>query len=312
MNKIISLIFVYYEYAIGLSTDADDFLISSRIKYIKKLGYELQQRQTIKRLLVFEKTSPLVSIIMPCFNAESLIEKAVESILKQSYENWELLIIDDGSTDDTAKIIKKFSSENSKIKFYSNTNNCGVAYSRNIGLYFASGDFITFHDADDISHPQRIEYLLYELLNNNKKQIVVSKYIRVNKEQKQLIVNGKKKLNHISGMMFREIVKEKLGFFKETNISEDSEYHERILAVYGKSCKKLIQRILYYANFSMDSLLFSNADINVEGTKLNYSIKNKSSLVLEEFRRDHVKIKHGSLSPYQGFTLNTEITHLNK
>ena len=312
MNKIISLILVYYEYAIGLSTDADDFLISSRIKYIKKLGNELQQRQTIKRLLVFEKTSPLVSIIMPCFNAESLIEKALESILKQSYENWELLIIDDGSTDDTAKIIKKFSSENSKIKFYSNTNNCGVAYSRNIGLYFASGDFITFHDADDISHPQRIEYLLYELLNNNKKQIVVSKYIRVNKEQKQLIVNGKKKLNHISGMMFREIVKEKLGFFKETNISEDSEYHERILAVYGKSCKKLIQRILYYANFSMDSLLFSNADINVEGTKLNYSIKNKSSLVLEEFRRDHVKIKHGSLSPYQGFTLNTEITHLNK
>ena len=312
MNKIISLILVYYEYAIGLSTDADDFLISSRIKYIKKLGNELQQRQTIKRLLVFEKTSPLVSIIMPCFNAESLIEKALESILKQSYENWELLIIDDGSTDDTAKIIKKFSSENSKIKFYSNTNNCGVAYSRNIGLYFASGDFITFHDADDISHPQRIEYLLYELLNDNKKQIVVSKYIRVNKEQKQLIVNGKKKLNHISGMMFREIVKEKLGFFKETNISEDSEYHERILAVYGKSCKKLIQRILYYANFSMDSLLFSNADINVEGTKLNYSIKNKSSLVLEEFRRDHVKIKHGSLSPYQGFTLNTEITHLNK
>jgi len=312
MKKLISRIHPYYEYAIGLYTDADDFLISSRIKLINKFGSKLHHRQTIKRLLILEKSSPLVSIIMPCFNSVSFIEKAVESILKQSYENWELLIIDDGSSDDTTRIVKKFSSENSKIKFYSNKHNCGVAYSRNVGLYFASGEFITFHDADDISHPQRIEYLLFELLDNSQKQIVVSKYVRVNKEQKQLIVNGKKKLNHISGMMFRKKIKEDLGFFKKTNISEDSEYHERILAVYGKSCKKLIQRVLYYANFSMDSLLFSNADIKMEGTKLDYSIKSQSSLILKEFRSDHEKIKNGNLSPYQGFELDTEITHIKK
>lgn len=312
MKKILSSILVYYEYAVGLKTDADDLLISSRIKLFKKVGSKIQERQRKKRLSIIEATSPLVSIIIPCFNAVSFIDKAIESILNQSYKHWELLVIDDGSNDGSIEIVKEFASKNSRIMVFSNRNNRGVSYSRNVGLYHASGEFITFHDADDISHPQRIEYLLFELLNNNKKQIVVSKYIRVNEEQKHLIVNTKKKLNHISGMMFRKKVIKKLGFFKETNISEDSEYHERILAVYGKKCKKLLQRVLYYANFSTNSLLFSNADIKVKGVRVDYTIKNKSSLILEDFRNDHLKIKNGNLAPYQGFEIDKEITYINK
>jgi len=149
------------------------------------------------------------------------------------------------------------------------------------------------------------------LLNNKNKLLAVSKYVRVDSKKRHFIVNTKKKLNHISGMMFRKKIINELGYFKSTNVSEDSEYHERILAVYGKRSRKIIQKILYYANFSTDSLLFSNANVTIKGNKLDYSINEQASSVLDEFRNDHLRIRNGDLSPYQDFKLNSEVTYKN-
>lgn len=74
----------------------------------------------------------LVSIIMPAYNAEKYIEEAIQSVLKQTYTNWELIITDDKSTDDTEKIIKKYQDQDKRIKLYALSKNQGVANARNI------------------------------------------------------------------------------------------------------------------------------------------------------------------------------------
>lgn len=74
----------------------------------------------------------LVSIIMPAYNAEKYIAEAIESVLKQTYTNWELIITDDKSTDDTEKIIKKYQDQDKRIKLYALSKNQGVANARNI------------------------------------------------------------------------------------------------------------------------------------------------------------------------------------
>lgn len=105
-------------------------------------------------------TRPLISIIMPVFNAEQYVEKAIESILKQTYGNFELLIVDDASNDKSYNIIQSFT--DSRIRLYKHEKNLG--YLKTVNFLFAQskGDFITFQDADDWSTPQRIDAQLSE------------------------------------------------------------------------------------------------------------------------------------------------------
>jgi len=102
----------------------------------------------------------LVSIVIPCYNAELFIIDTIRSILEQTYKNIEIIIIDDGSTDDSAKIIKQIKSDNLQY-FYQ--ENRGVCYTRNKGLSLAKGDFVVFFDSDDIMSKNfvssRVEYL---------------------------------------------------------------------------------------------------------------------------------------------------------
>ncbi len=97
-----------------------------------------------------------VSVIIPVFNCEKYIEKCILSVINQSYENIEILIINDGSTDDTKKILEKFSE---KCIIHNNKNN-GIGYSRNYGIKKATGDYITFLDSDDYYETNYISKLV--------------------------------------------------------------------------------------------------------------------------------------------------------
>jgi teichuronic acid biosynthesis glycosyltransferase TuaG len=92
----------------------------------------------------------LVSIITPSFNAADFIKETIESVQNQNYTNWELLIIDDCSTDDTINIIEHFATNDNRIKLYKLKKNSGTAKARNVGIEAASGKYIAFLDADDI------------------------------------------------------------------------------------------------------------------------------------------------------------------
>lgn len=109
----------------------------------------------------------LVSVIMPAYNASETISASIESVLKQTYKNWELIIIDDYSIDNTFDIIKKYQENNHKIKIIRNKRNLRVAESRNRGLDVAQGDYIAFLDADDIWFDNKIEKQLNFMLENS-------------------------------------------------------------------------------------------------------------------------------------------------
>ena len=102
----------------------------------------------------------LVSIIMPAYNCERYIEIAIRSVMKQTYQSWELLIIDDGSTDSTCEIANNMAQQDGRIRFIQNPENMGVAKTRNRGLDLAKGDYVAFLDSDDFWNPEKLSVQL--------------------------------------------------------------------------------------------------------------------------------------------------------
>jgi len=100
-------------------------------------------------------TNPKVTVLMPVYNAERYVGKAIESILKQTFKDFEFLIINDNSTDNSLSIINSY--HDPRITLFSNKNNCGLSYTLNRGIEIAKGEYIARMDADDISLPKRLE-----------------------------------------------------------------------------------------------------------------------------------------------------------
>lgn len=99
----------------------------------------------------------LVSIIMAAYNAEKTIELAIESVLNQTYSNFELLVINDCSKDGTAKLVEAFSAKDNRVRLISNEKNSGVSYTRKYGLEEAKGSWIAILDSDDVWAPEKLE-----------------------------------------------------------------------------------------------------------------------------------------------------------
>ena len=112
--------------------------------------------------------NPLVSVLMPNYNCEKYISEAIESILKQTYKNFEFIIIDDFSTDNSWKIIKKYSKKDKRIKCFRNEKNLQIVKTLNFGLTKCIGKYIARMDSDDISLKNRLKVQV-EFLERNKK-----------------------------------------------------------------------------------------------------------------------------------------------
>ena len=97
---------------------------------------------------MINNNSPLISIIIPCYNAEQTLERCLDSVVSQYYQNLEIIIVDDGSRDQTSDIYTKFKQEDFRIKVIKQ-NNSGVSKARNVGLKAVTGDYICFVDSDD-------------------------------------------------------------------------------------------------------------------------------------------------------------------
>lgn len=100
---------------------------------------------------------PLVSVLMPAFNTEAYIADSIESILRQSFKNFELVILDDASSDRTYEVIQNYAKKDERIRVYKNKKNLNIAETRNKLVDLALGIYIAWQDADDISTPDRLE-----------------------------------------------------------------------------------------------------------------------------------------------------------
>lgn len=110
---------------------------------------------------------PLISIIMPCYNAEQFVAESIDSVLAQTYQNWELVVTDDNSSDSTPEIVRNYCEKDNRIKLYLPGIHQGIAQTRNHSLSKANGRFVAFLDNDDLWVPTKLEHQVQFMLDNN-------------------------------------------------------------------------------------------------------------------------------------------------
>ena len=181
----------------------------------------------------------LVSVIMPSYNTGKYIRKSIESVINQTYSNWELIIVDDCSDDDTEEVVSVFKDE--RIKYFKNAFNSGAAISRNRALREAKGRWIAFLDSDDIWKPTKLEKQL-EFMQCNNYFFSYTNYEELDESGKHtgIKVTGPKKITKAGmynycwpGCLTVMYDAKFIGLIQIANIMKNNDY-----AVWLKVCKK--------------------------------------------------------------------------
>ena len=184
--------------------------------------------------------SGVVSVIMPSFNTGTFIAKSIESVVEQDYENWELLIVDDCSTDNTDEIVKPYLKDQ-RIKYIKNEKNSGAAISRNRALREAKGRWIAFLDSDDLWMPNKLTKQI-RFMEENDYSFSYTNYIEIDNDDRRngIIVTGPKRITKtgffnycwpgcLTVMYDRDVV----GLIQIADIKKNNDY-----AMWLKVCKK--------------------------------------------------------------------------
>lgn len=202
---------------------------------------------------------PLVSVLMPAHNAETTLHVALNSLRRQTWRALEILVIDDASTDGTADVVRRYNDMDSRIRLIQQERNNGAYAARNIGLALAKGEFVTTHDADDWSHPQKIEIQVRQLLKESETVGNTTFCVRVFPHMffcGPFRPTGKLiQLNHSSLLLRRQTLLN-LGGWDEVRIAADSECIRRIEAFgQGRKTRQLLPAVpLSFALIDSNSL----------------------------------------------------------
>lgn len=148
---------------------------------------------------------PLISIIVPVYNAEQYISRCVDSILAQKFSDFELILVNDGSTDGSLAICRSYLDKDSRVIVCNQTNG-GASSARNHGIDVSKGEYICFADADDYVNEYYLEYLIRDLLSNQENDLVMHGMIQI-KGDKSIPISFKETKNHIldDGSFFKAI-----------------------------------------------------------------------------------------------------------
>lgn len=126
-----------------------------------------------------------VSIITPVYNSEKFLEQCIRSVISQTYESWEHILVDDCSSDNSAAIIEKFLQVDKRIKYIKLDTNSGAGIARNTAIKIAKGKYIAFLDSDDLWHPQKL-YLQINFMNTNNHHFTFTDYDVVNEDGQKI------------------------------------------------------------------------------------------------------------------------------
>ena len=132
----------------------------------------------------------MISIIVPTWNRRALLPRCIDSVLSQSYSNWELIIVDDGSTDGTSTLLEKYTREDKRIRYLQLDGNTGVANARNIGVNAAKFDYVCFLDSDDEWREDKLEKQYKIILSEDNIDFIFSALTRVGTLQRTEVYHG--------------------------------------------------------------------------------------------------------------------------
>ena len=226
-----------------------------------------------------------VSIIMPNYNCEKFIEETISSVLAQTYENWELLIVDDCSTDSSVEIIKNYCKNDDRIKLFINEENSGAAASRNWALREATGKWIAFLDSDDLWKPQKLERQINFMIKNGY-HFSYTNYseIDINGKPNGVIVTGPKKITKTGffnycwpGCLTVMYDVEKVGLIQIADIKKNNDYAMWLKVCRKANCYLLDENLAFYrkgrsgsiSSHSIKKLIFWHYKLFREAEKQN-------------------------------------------
>jgi len=194
----------------------------------------------------------LVSIIMPSYNTGKYIKETIESVVNQTYTNWELIIVDDCSTDNTDEIIKVFNNDK-RIKYLKNEKNSGAAVSRNIALREAKGKYIAFLDSDDLWKKEKLDKQIKFMKENNYDFTYTDYRIKLNDNWLPYINTGpnvitKRKLYNYCYFSTITVMYnvEKIGLIQIADIKKNNDYAMWFQAIEKAKCYRLPECLSYY------------------------------------------------------------------
>jgi len=253
---------------------------------------------------------PLVSIVTPIYNKSSFIEETLESLLSQTYENWELLLINDASTDHSREVVKAYTQKDNRINYFEFSENKGAAEARNKGTQMATGDFIAFLDADDLWHKSKLKIQIDLMLNENI-DVCFGSYELIDHQSKP----QKIKVNALPALDYTTLIKanyignltgiyncKKLGKIYTRNLKKRQDWLLWIEALKrsDKPAKGIKETIAYYrdANNSLSSNKFNliKYNYNVYRKGLNFNVF-KSTVYLFRFFIEHFFVKKKLIQP---------------
>lgn len=249
------------------------------------------------------KSRPQISVITPIYNREKEIINCIKSVKDQTFKNFEHIIIDDGSTDNSLKVIIKLSKKYKKIRILKNSKNEGISFCRNLGIKKASGKYIVWQDSDDIASENRLEEL-FNFMEKNKNIAICGSFIEYfgfNKGIRKYPLSN----NEIIKKVFRytpiaqpsAIVRKKLykkvGLFNQKlKTAEDLDMLFRFLRFYKGAN---IDKVLLKYNYSNSSITYKNLK---DTLKITYKIKYKNLKYFKASFIDKIYLKVLKFSTY--------------
>lgn len=189
----------------------------------------------------------LVSIIMPAYNCEHFIAEAIRSVLSQTYTDWELIIVDDCSTDNTAQIVASF--DDTRIVYQRNEKNVGAALTRNKALQIAKGHYIAFLDADDLWAPEKLEHQIAFMERNG----YDFTYTAFRRTDKPLRIAGPKHVTRLGMYAFCWPAcptvmynRQKIGLIQITDLRKNNDYAMWLHVIQKADCYLLNEELFFY------------------------------------------------------------------
>jgi glycosyltransferase involved in cell wall biosynthesis len=236
-------------------------------------------------------TGPLVSIIITTYRGEVYLNVAIASILNQTYQNLELIIVNDASDDTTHDIAQEWMTKDKRIHYIKLSHNVGPYIARNIALLQTKGEFVTCHDDDDWSHPLKIERQVNPLLKNKSLVATISSWVRIDQNgtyyARQL--HPLMRQNPSSLLFRKELTLKHIGIWDTVKTGADSEFIARLKLVFGHKKVKRIKEPLSFGAHHPNSLM------NTKQTGYcNLGFSPERLTYWEAWRQWHIdELKHG-------------------
>lgn len=249
-------------------------------------------------------SDPLISIVIPSYNGKEFIKEAIESVLNQTYKNWELVLVDDGSADETPQIMQEYSCKYPNISFIQHATNLGLPLTLNTGFAKAKGDYYTWISDDNLFKNDALKTMIDEIVGSD---IVYANYDAI--DENRAIISSQKTgkigniiFHYVVGpcFLYKAICHHKINGYDESyKICEDYDFFLRLF--YQNFCFKKIGQSLFLfrthqhqMSSNKKNLLLKTEEIIIKNAKNNYhkiSRQNLSKIYLSRFLKNKYHFK---------------------